>query len=168
MLITGEAIVVFQPESAHFGDYRRCRSTHFVTGFAGIWHKREKIQKMSNKILKVFRKHPNASERVRTHLNTSERIRTHLNASERIQIRRKTCEKVWKRRKVCENVRRPRRFVKLVLHTGVRSQSMASQAMAWIYMATVCFVSFRLRFVLFPFHFVSFRFDKAMVIEWLL
>ena len=33
--LPAKPVVVFKPESAHFGDYRRCRSSHFVTGFAG-------------------------------------------------------------------------------------------------------------------------------------
>ena len=57
--LPAKPVVVFKPESAHFGDYRRCRSSHFVTGFAGIWHKREKVQKMSKNV----KKHPKSLRR---------------------------------------------------------------------------------------------------------
>ena len=71
--LSAKPVVVFKPESAHFGDYRRCRSSHFVTGFAGIWHKHKTNQKIS-KTLKQIQKRPNDPKCFRAHPNVSQRI----------------------------------------------------------------------------------------------
>ena len=81
--LPAKPVVVFKPESAHFGDYRRRRSSHFVTGFAGIWQKRKTNQKMLE-IFTRFRKRPNASECLRAHPNVSERIQEGRNRSKHV------------------------------------------------------------------------------------
>ena len=77
-----------------FGAVGTCGDTHFVIGFAGIWHKREKNRKKSEK----FRKRPNASERFPTY---SERVRMHPSRSEQVPARLRTSEK--KLRKLANN-----------------------------------------------------------------
>ena len=66
-------------ERAHFGDFGRVGGAHFVTGFAGIWHKRDQ--------------HPNTSKRVRMDPNTSKRVRTRPKASKNVRKDTKTFKK---------------------------------------------------------------------------
>ena len=54
------------------------------------------------KKLKIFRKCPNASERIRTHPNASKCIRTCPNRSEQVQKLQKTCKNLEKFAKICE------------------------------------------------------------------
>ena len=50
----------------------------------------------------IFRKSPNASERIQMHPNASERIRMHPNRSEQVRASRKTSENLRKPRKLFE------------------------------------------------------------------
>ena len=59
--LPAKPVVVFKPESTHFGDYSRREITHFIIGFTGIWHKREICSKVSENIRAL----PNASARIR-------------------------------------------------------------------------------------------------------
>ena len=99
--LPAKPVVVFKPESAHFGDYRRCRSSHFVTGFAGIWHKREKNKKMSTN----FKKNRETFERFRMLSSASERVRTHPGRSEQVQTRLRTYENFEKLAKTSRKLR---------------------------------------------------------------
>ena len=91
--LPAKPVLVFKPVSAHFGDYWHCRSSHFVSGFAGIWHKR-KNQKKSKKLKnsKNIRTLPNASELIRTCPNVSGKVRTGPKTSPNLRKLRKTCE----------------------------------------------------------------------------
>ena len=99
--LTAKPVVVFKPESVRFGDYRRCRSSHFVTGFACIWHKREKIknaEKLNPKTSKRFQMLPSASERVPTHSGRSEQVQTRLRTYKNFEKLAKTSRNFRERR----------------------------------------------------------------------
>ena len=86
--------VVFKPASTQFGDYQHCGSTHFIIGFAGIWHEREKNSKISER----FQTLPSASERVRTHPERSEQVQNRLGTYENFEKLAKTSRKLRERR----------------------------------------------------------------------
>ena len=72
-----------QLEGTRLGNLGCHGDAHFVTGFAGIWHKREKNQKMST-IFKKIQKRPNASKCFRAHPNVSQRIQEGPNRSKHV------------------------------------------------------------------------------------
>ena len=58
----------------------------------------------SSKIFEMFRKCPNASERIQMHPDASERIRTHPNASEQVRTGPNRSKQVRKLQKTGENL----------------------------------------------------------------
>ena len=58
------------------------------------------------KIFKIFRKRPNASERIWTHPNASGRIRMHPNRSKQVREPRKTCEGTGELKQIAKNFKK--------------------------------------------------------------
>ena len=80
----------------------------------------------SSKISEIFRKCPNASERIQMHPNASERIRMDPNRSEQVRKLQKTCENIENIAKISQKIRENFReglfglrfVVGLVLHSA--------------------------------------------------